>query len=1116
MKRNIFKTLFLALAMMCSLPALAQNKTVTGTVIDETGEPVIGATVRVEGTQTAVVTDLDGNYSIEVPKDGKIVVSYIGYKDMPTTGGRIQLQTDSNDLEEVVVVGYGVQKKAHLTGSVGTVPMDDIQDLSAGSLGSTLNGLVNGLSVSGGDSRPGERAELYIRDSRALSSLGGSLNTNTNPEPLYVIDGYIYPNDVKTGTSGSRVNLGAEAFSNLDPSEVESISVLKDASAAVYGSRAANGVILVTTKKGKMGTPRISYSGQFGFTDEISRPKMLSAYDFGRVYNIITARDPKSASLDPKFDLFQYDELEAMKSLNYDLLDKYWETGFTMKHSVNVSGANDNVNYFAGISYFDQDGNLGKSDYNRWNYRAGVDVKISKWLGASLNVSGDYGKKNQPYVSIGGSGTEDYTRLLYRPRYMPEYINGLPLLPYGPSGASTNMNTYHYDLLQNNGDFTNSMTNNMTINAGVTYDFGWNEVLKGLKLSFSYSKSINNSKTNQYGSTYDVYEMTYRYGSAQHIYTPTGEEDPMFDYLADTNFNRRTQNNGDFLSRQMIRTDNYQINFTAQYARKFGKHDISALFSIEKSEAESEFNFSKATEPYPFTNYQYKGVDQDNTTVNVDFGRTESGMLSYIGRVNYVYADRYLVEFLVRSDASTKFSPKNYWGTFPTMSLGWVMSEESWFRDKVHWIDFLKLRTSYGVTGRDNIAAWQWLAQYNLDPNKGSVFGEGSANEAGGRITMNSRTAAYNPDVHWSKSYKFNFGIDARFLKQRLSVTFDAYREWNRDILLSYSESIPSVAGTQSAPFNYGKMDNWGYEIGLTWRDRIGKDFKYNVGINTGYSDNKVLAQEWATTDLYKAVTPGHRTDMGIWGFQCLGMFRTFHDIDQYFEEYLKNPATGEYGKYMGMTKDQVRPGMLIYKDIRGTYDQATGKYADKDYNITDDDQVQLSHRSTNIYGFTLNAGAEWKGLSMQLQFSAHWGAYDTVDGAALKYTNDFTNMPSFWNPDNIFVYDDIYDGQGRLLQKANRDGYLPNPGFSVNNSASSFWRVSAARVSLNRLTLAYSIPKDWVKVIGIQGARINITGQNLINFYNPNPDDFFNPLSGTYGKYPNLRKWTIGVNLTF
>ena len=255
---------------------------------------------------------------------------------------------------------------------------------------------------------------------------------------------------------------------------------------------------------------------------------------------------------------------------------------------------------------------------------------------------------------------------------------------------------------------------------------------------------------------------------------------------------------------------------------------------------------------------------------------------------------------------------------------------------------------------------------------------------------------------------------------------------------------------------------------------------------------------------------------MGIWGFQCLGMFRTFHDIDQYFEEYLKNPATGEYGKYLGMTKDQVRPGMLIYKDIRGTYDQATGKYADKDYNITDDDQVQLSHRSTNIYGFTLNAGAEWKGLSMQLQFSAHWGAYDTVDGAALKYTNDFTNMPSFWNPDNIFVYDDIYDGQGRLLQKANRDGYLPNPGFSVNNSASSFWRVSAARVSLNRLTLAYSIPKDWVKVIGIQGARINITGQNLINFYNPNPDDFFNPLSGTYGKYPNLRKWTIGVNLTF
>ena len=233
-KRHIIS---LCLGLLMALPMMAQNKTVQGTVIDENGEPVIGATVRVEGTKTATVTDFDGNYKLDVPKGGKIVVSYIGYKDAVTTGGQLQLEEDNSTLEEVVVVGYGVQKKAHLTGSVSTVPVDEIQDLASGGLASTLSGLVNGLSVSGGESRPGENARLMIRDTNSLGEVG-----STAQEPLFVIDGYIYPNDVKVGNITQ--NLGAEAFNNLDPSEVESISVLKDASAAVYGARAANGVIL--------------------------------------------------------------------------------------------------------------------------------------------------------------------------------------------------------------------------------------------------------------------------------------------------------------------------------------------------------------------------------------------------------------------------------------------------------------------------------------------------------------------------------------------------------------------------------------------------------------------------------------------------------------------------------------------------------------------------------------------------------------------------------------------------------------------------------------------------------------------------------------------------------
>ncbi|HCK25527.1 MAG TPA: SusC/RagA family protein, partial [Bacteroides graminisolvens] len=424
------------LMFVMTLSAYAQKtQTYKGVVLDETEQPVIGAAVKVVGTTIGVITDFDGKFSLQVPEGKVVEVTFVGYapqkiSDLKKT--TIILKEDAQLLDEVVVVGYGTQKKAHLTGAIATVPMDDIQDLSGGGLASSLSGMVNGLSVSGGQSRPGENARIYIRDTNSLGEVG-----STAQEPLYVIDGYIYPNDVKIGNSTE--NLGATAFNNLDPSVIESISVLKDAAAAVYGARAANGVILVTTKKGQLGAPQISYSGTFGLADEVSRPKMLSAYNYGRLYNAMADADPTVTSLNRTTGLYQADELEAMKGLNYDLLDKYWKTAFTMKHGVNISGATDKANYFADISYFTQDGNLGKLDYNRWNYRAGVDVKVSKWLKANLTVSGDYGKKNTPNVKVGGTSDEkDYNLLLTRPYYIPEEVNGNPIAAYGISNTEAN------------------------------------------------------------------------------------------------------------------------------------------------------------------------------------------------------------------------------------------------------------------------------------------------------------------------------------------------------------------------------------------------------------------------------------------------------------------------------------------------------------------------------------------------------------------------------------------------------------------------------------------------------------------------------------------------------
>lgn len=1095
-----------SLSVFISLAAAAQNnKMYTGSILDEKGEPVVGATIRVQGSKLATISDLDGKYKIDAPVGSKLIVSYLGYKNVTTVGGNLRLLASNTDLNEVVVVGYGSQKKADLTGAVSTIPMDDIQDLSSGGLAGMLGGLVTGLSVSGGQGRPGDNARLYIRDTNDLSDIG-----STAQEPLFVIDGYIYPNDVKVGNVSE--NLGAEAFNNLDPSEVESISVLKDASAAVYGARAANGVILITTKKGKIGAPKISYSGTFGFTTAVSTPKMLNAYDYGKMYDAVAAADPENTSLNKMTELFQSDELQAMKNLNYDLLDKYWKTGATQKHSVNISGATERASYFGNLAYFKQDGNLGKLNYNRWNYRAGIDVKISRWMGANLTVSGDYGKKMKPLVKVAGSNEEnDYRSLLYRPRYIPETVSGNPIFSYGVSNTlEDNVQRYAFDVLQNNGDYRKNMTSNMSINGSVNYDFGWSKILEGLKLSFSYSKSINQDKGNEYGSSYQLYAMQNRFGSGNHLYTPVGDEDPSA-YYEPSNFISSQINNGNYLSRDMVRTDNYQINFTAQYARSFGLHHVQALFSIEKSEAESEYLNGYVSEPYSFTTGQSNSAvgSTDYTT----FTRSESGTLSYIGRINYSYAEKYLLEFLLRSDASTKFAPKNYWGVFPSVSAGWIISEENWFKKAVSWVDFLKVRESFGLTGRDNTAPWQWMQVYAQDSNGGVLFGNSTSLGSGNRITINKNNSAVNHDVHWDKDYKADLGLDFKVLNNRLGGTIDFYRDWNREMLMNISQTVPGTVGTQSAATNLGEMNNWGWEFSLNWNDRIGKDFKYSIGVNTGYGDNKVLNMDFVHDYLYRQIRKNHRSDIGIWGMQCLGMFRSFQDINEYFAKY-------HVTSYMGLSKDQVRPGMLIYKDVRGAQ-QADGSY-DKPNGVVsyDEDQVCLSKRSSNPYGFTLNLHVSYKGISLMTQLCASWGAYNFIPSQALKpyYGIEATNMPVFWKADNMYSYQNAYDGSGNLVVAENREAQYPNLKYtSINSVTSSFWRVSATQIALNHLTIAYTIPKTWLNSlnVGIESVRINVTGQNLICFCNPYPDHFIYPL-GSYGSYPTLRKFTIGVNLTF
>ena len=1100
-KKNIILSLFIGTLLTFVMPLCAQNQTVTGLVVDVSGEPIIGATVMVVNGTVGTVTDIDGKFNIKVAPKSKLKVSFVGYTSQIISdlkNPRIVLLEDQLKLDEVVVLGdYGSQKLRNATGAIETISTEELKDLSVGSLGDALAGKINGLHVSLSGGRPGSTPSLQIRQSSVNTTITPSsdLGGNASPTPLYVIDGFIADEG---------------AFNNLDINEVETVTVLKDAAAAVYGARAAYGVVLVKTKQGKVGAPKISYSGQFGYTDALMLPKMLNAYDYGRIYN--AARAANTATKDQESDdlrvqLFQSDELEAMKGMNYNLLDKEWSAALTQRHSVNISGGTEKATYFGGVSYYQQEGNIGRLDYNRWNYRAGVNANISKWMKASLQVSGNYGETNKPKNVKGGGSDGDFESLMLHVPYVPDQVNGYYIFHSGMENITnpSDQQKSNFAAVQNASDNVENQNQNFSLNGSLEYDFGWSKYLRGLKVKASYSKNISTGKTNTIGTKIDVYRLISRGGSGGHLYV--GDE---IEYNANT-LGLYELNNGNSLGRSMNRSDSYQMNLTVSYARQFGKHYVSGLFSIEKAESEWEDLNGSLTDPLPFTDGQSSSVDSnaEGFAQTVTFNRSESGMLSYVGRVNYSYDDKYLFEFMLRSDASAKFAPQNYWGMFPSWSAGWVISDEKWFDKDKTKIDFLKIRGSFGILGKDNVNAWLWTQLYTRNPDKGPIFGTNSSTNTSATIRMPKQ--GVNPDVHWDKTYKTNFGIDMAFLKNRMSANLDFYYDMGREMFASHQGTsyYPNTVGIQPAPENFGEVDTYGVELSLGWKDKIGKDMSYWVKLTTGYNDNKIRETGWKAAYDFDKLVRNERSDRGLWGYECIGMFRSYQEINEYFDKY-------SITKYLGNTKENVHPGMLIYKDVRGQYDESTGTFGPADGIVDEQDYIKISHRASNPYGGTLNFGFSYKDFSISAQFGASWGAYSLVPTTMRKESySEYSNVSAMWK--DMFVYEDIYDANNIVTVAQNRNAKYPNIRYSsVNGAPSTFWKVSAATVQLRNMTVAYALPKEWLKIIGISSCRFNLTCQNVFNFLNPYPEGAWASWAGSYGYYPNLRKFTLGVNVSF
>ncbi|RAK70657.1 SusC/RagA family TonB-linked outer membrane protein [Hymenobacter edaphi] len=1022
------------------------NVNITGTVRDAKGGAVPGASVVLKGTTTGTSTDAQGVFRINVPTGTEtLVVSSVGFKKIEIAiGGRttidVTLDEETSSLNEVVVVGYGTQTKLSLTGSVAPVDMQKIQDLPVGSLSTAIAGQLPGVGVSGGTGRPGDAGQITVRNPQLLSKDGGTLR------PLFVID-----NVVRT----------EEDFNLLDASEVDAITILKDAAAAIYGARSSQGVVVVTTKRGKSGAPKFSYNTSVGVTDAVRLPSMMSGVDHARYLNTVNLTAGKPIT-DPL--IYTPDELEYFSQNNYNWLQEAWKPSLLMRHALNVSGGSERATYFAGISYTGQDANFRNINSNKWTFRASTDVNVTKGLKLGLSLSGDLAQKRMYYLKQGGESPEkDMQSLLFTPQFNQPYVNGLPVLLSNASNVNTT-DAFHFFEVQRSNNYTATRGTGLNLTANLDYELPW---VKGLKVRGLFSKTMDNSFGKQYGTKYNVYRFS-MLGQNKHIYGG--------DVL-----NAVSLNNGDRVRINPSYYDSYQLNGYVTYDRDFGKHHVSAIAFYEQSELHTDDVAAMAEGAIVggLDNMRYAtGVQTTSETEG------ENGLVSYAGRLNYSFANKYLLEFAIRRDGSTNFAPGYRWGTFPSLSVGWVISEEGFFRDNVQFVNMLKVRGSAAHMGNDATKPYQWQTNYATQTGRGFVAGN---SDMGLVITPNSTMA--NPFVQWDDVNKFNAGLDMQFLENRLSFTGDAFFNHHYNMLTGLSSSVSQLVGATVPSENYAVVNAFGYEVSLGYNGQIGNDLNYRLNSFFTWNDSKNIKVDVDKGRVGTFLDPNGRSgDPGVLGYRYLGMFRNQEEVNAWRELYPNYTIFGEVP----------RPGMLYYEDLRGPKDPVTGQFTAPDGKITEDVDVEyLTKKANNHYSVGLNPSITYKGLSVGFTMGASFGGQAVLESTARSQATLTANRPAFWAdhwaPDN----------QG---------AEYPNPYYKDNyNKTSSFWFRSSFQAGMRNANISYSFPSQLIGKAGISSLRVYFVAINPVNFYNPYD---FKVYSGSYDAYPTLRSMSLGLNI--
>ena len=996
------RTIIAFLLLVLSVPAarLAAGD-IVGSVLDDNGDPVIGASVNVKGnSELAVVTDLDGNFSLAgVPAGATLEISYVGYqpREVAVADGKtmysITLRPRASQLEEVVVVGYGAQRRVDLTGSVATIGADALADRPVTNATNALAGLAPGLTVtnSGGNTPGYESQTIRVR----------GMGTLNDAAPLVVVDGM-------TGI----------AISDLNPQDIESISVLKDAaSSAIYGSRAANGVILITTKHGTESAPRLTYSGNVAVETVAKRLNLVTDYaDFMEIQNAALIMNGQA----PRFSQGKIDEWRNDAGRNPTIYPNtdwqdhiYRNPSVVQNHNIGITGGGRRVRYNVSLGYVNNPGIIYYTDYSRYQLRSNLDVNIKPWLTVGTNLFG-YVDSNNPSsenAAAGGDvifGSGAFNTVPGMTLYDP--VSGL----YGGIQNPEEENVSNFNPYRRQWFYKTEFPTKTR--RGVAKLYARVQPVKGLTVQGSYTYNYWTRRVEQHLTDRDLYRFT-----------------------AD----------GPVLLREgVVRTYIRRYN----YANTYRSSDITASYSFNISKLEGSVLAGASQEYNKYENEQFLKYDLiDDQLTSIDAAATngpiggnftEWSMRSYFGRLNLNWDNKYLLEANLRADGSSKFAPGERWGYFPSVSAGWRLSEERFMRGASSWLNNLKIRASYGSLG--NNATTSYYMYQSLFATANYIL---NGNIAGGF----AQTVLSNPKLSWEKTYMTNVGVDFSMLNSRLSGSIEAYSKDTKGILISLP--APLEHGTATVPNqNAGEVNNKGLEVDLHWADRIGR-VNYNVGFNLGFVNNKVTKFQGDVSSIngvYK-IQEGRPINQ-LYVVTVDRIVRDQADLDYVQSLVDANPA------YFA-TFQRPELGDFLYADANG------------DGVLDNDDRVEIGYGALPRLTYGLNLGAEWNGFdfAMFLQGVGDYKVYYnnqafrfvTVMGQSLN--KDITD--NAWTPEN--PYASTYP-----VLRNNADGR--------NNIASDAFVHNAAYLRCKNIQLGYTVPQRITRKFFVEKLKVYCSIDNL------------------------------------